>query len=50
MCIEKLNKLKQNKINTKKALLSLEDILEQIRNKKREDKKLFFNRYKRDIK
>jgi len=50
MCIEKLNKLKQNKINTKKALLSLEDILEQIRYKKREDKKLFFNRYKRDIK
>lgn len=38
MSEENLNKLKRNKNNTKKALLSLEDILVQITNKNIEDK------------
>ncbi len=36
--IENLNKLKRNAQNSKKALLSLEDILQDIENKPREDK------------
>ena len=38
MNIENLNKLKRNAQNSKKALLSLEDILQDIKNKPREDK------------
>ena len=38
MSTEKLNKLKRNLGNTQKALLSLENILEQIQCKNREDK------------
>jgi len=37
MSIEKLNKLRRNLENTKKALLSLEDILRQISSKSRDD-------------
>lgn len=37
MSIEKLKKLKRNLENTKKALLSLENILEQIHSKNRDD-------------
>ncbi len=37
MSIEKLKKLKRNLENTKKALISLENILEQIHSKNRDD-------------
>jgi len=37
LSIEKLKKLKRNLENTKKALLSLENILEQIHSKNRDD-------------
>jgi len=37
MSIEKLNKLRRNLENTKKALFSLEDILRQISSKSRDD-------------
>jgi len=38
MNIENLNKLKRNVKNTKKALLSLEDVLHDIENKSKGDK------------